>query len=352
MSEREPSHALARSRRHRLIALAVVGSLIAAVGIVVSALRLASPPDPLPDLFTETLAFDATEVWWSAGFEDEPAAGAPGSVERIRWVLTEVEWTDEQVVHLARGLVDSRAVLADAAPGRWQVARERARAVLEATSDPATSVDMRLQGAVLTFLEPWTGAMAALLRRSVIAEPPVEPPGGTSPEARLPLALGHGHPVDALDPWLTSAEVLAEALRNLGGDVAAADDFVRDYLAWILPLAIAEAAASPGQRYRPDSVGEQWLDPAASMARDLAVRRCTRGTRTSSSCVHDVAAQPVLDAAWRTTYEAVPLSLVPPALVADGERRPWDTLDPEQLSLVAQGARDGTFPYRQSVAGY
>lgn len=356
MSERESSHALARSRRHRLVLLAVVGA-VALVAGVVTLLRLPPAGAPSPVL-AAAVAEHPAGAWWTTEIE---GAGAPGSPGRAHHLLAEVEWTDEQAARLAEGLLQTRATPADAAPGRWSAARDRARALLVAAHEAGdgegsreNGVDVRLQGAVLAFLEPWTGAMTATLRPPS-REPflSVAPLDEASPDARLAVALWRDPTEGSDDVDLVRGEVLLGALEELGDDVAAAEQLVTHHLAWLHPYAVAEvaeavpaseaAAAVDGlaSAFDLDDLAWDWLDPAAAIASSLARGQCRPARRT---CVGDLLDAHLAEAAWRATYDGVPLAVVPPTLVVGGSRLPWDALDAAQRSLVVQAAYDGTFP--------
>ncbi|WZH54344.1 MAG: hypothetical protein PIR53_10215 [Nocardioides alkalitolerans] len=88
--------------RRSVLAAALV---LTFVGVVAVLLRPDDGRAPSDDLVT-AVADDPVAVWWSSEDED---AGAPGSPERLRHLITEVGRSDDQAAALARGLTASTA---------------------------------------------------------------------------------------------------------------------------------------------------------------------------------------------------------------------------------------------------
>ncbi|WP_447645328.1 hypothetical protein [Nocardioides zeae] len=263
----------------------------------------------------------------------------------MRDLLSESGWSSADVDRLAAGLASTTAALPG--DGGWADDRQRARVLLLAVSSVESPIDPVVQAAVLDFLQPWTGAMTAALSPTGERPAPYDPAELDDPAARLTMTLW------AADSRpLIRRELLIPALRNLGSDTAAADDFVRRYLAWMLPLAGDELAQMPeadtdervGANYGAQAEWN-WFGPASEMVAALAEERCRSDRHVSvESCVDDEVDRVVGAAALRTTYEAVPVVRLPREVVVRGERVPWDRFNAAQQDLVVAWAESRGYP--------
>ncbi|WP_447645327.1 hypothetical protein [Nocardioides zeae] len=265
-------------------------------------------------------------------------AGAPGSPDRVRHLLTEVAWNDGQAAALARGLAESTATLADAAPDRYDAARDRARALLVGISGADRDVDVRLQPAVLGFLQPWTGAMNEVLTGSIVPAPPNADPAATTAVGRLALALWYVGPdpidVSAHEEWLVDSDVLLDALANVGDGPDAVAEFVRAWAGWTAPLASAGLVAS-ADGARVETIGLDWFAPIADAVVSFTAERCVKRPSRVTACLSEEIATLVVPSALRAAYDAVPPSLLPAKTVAGGERVAWVELDRDQQEALA-----------------
>lgn len=316
------------ARRTLLIAGA---ALLVIVGAALVALRSGDDRGPSDDL-REAVADDPVGAWWSTEIE---GAGAPGSPDRVRHLLTEVAWNDGQAAALARGLAESTATLADAAPDRYDAARDRARALLVGIGGADQDVDVRLQPAVLDFLQPWTGAMNEVLTGSIVPAPPNASPDDTTEAGRLALALWYVGPdpidVSAPEEWLVDSDVLLDALEKLGADQDAVGEFVRAWATWTAPLASADLMAGG----RAEMVGLNWFAPLADAVVSFSYDRCVDESRRITACLSKEIATLVGPSALRAAYDAVPPSALPARTVGDGERVAWEELDRDQQEALA-----------------
>ncbi|WZH54343.1 MAG: hypothetical protein PIR53_10210 [Nocardioides alkalitolerans] len=316
------------ARRTLLIAGA---ALLVIVGVTLVALRSGDDRGPSDDL-REAVADEPVGAWWSTEIE---GAGAPGSPDRVRHLLTEVAWNDGQAAALARGLAESTATLADAAPDRYDAARDRARALLVGIGGADQDVDVRLQPAVLDFLQPWTGAMNEVLTGMIVPAPPNANPDDTTEAGRLALALWYVGPdpidVSAPEEWLVDSDVLLDALANVGDDPDAAAEFVRAWAAWTVPLASADLMAGG----HAETVGLTWFAPLADAVASFTYDRCLGEARGSTACLSEEIATLVVPSALRAAYDAVPPSLLPERVVVSGQRVDWEKLDRNQRAALA-----------------
>lgn len=310
----------------------IVGVLVAVA--VVLAVSLREGDRGPSDALVAALADNPAEVWWPTEIDEE---SAPAEVDRVRDLLNESGWSSADVDRLAAGLASTTAALPG--DGGWADDRRRARGLLLAVSSVESPIDPVLQAAVLDFLKPWTGAMTAALSPTGERPAPYDPAELDDPAARLTMTLW------AADSRpLIRRELLIPALRNLGSDTAAADDFVRRYLAWMLPLAGDELAQMPeadtdervGANYGAQAEWN-WFGPASEMVAALAEERCRGDRRVSiESCVDGEVDRVVGAAALRTTYEAVPVTQLPREVVVEDERVPWGVLTADQKTTVAR----------------
>lgn len=287
------------------------------------------------------LVDDPAQVWWPTEIDEE---SAPGEVDRVRDLLTESEWSDTDLDRLAAGLTSTTAALGD---GEWADDRQRARVLLLAVSSVESPIDPVLQAAVLDFLQPWTGAMTAALSPTGERHAPYDPAELDDPAARLAMTL-----------WATDSrplvprEFLLPTLRNLGSDTAAADDFIRRYLAWMLPLArekmarLFDAADEDASWFGyGELAGLNWFTPAADIVAALADEQCHRDRHVSvGSCVDEKINRVIGTAAARMTYEAVPVVRLPREVVIGGERAPWGELTAGQEDAVARWYLGDRYP--------
>lgn len=298
--------------------ISIAGVLVAVA--VVLAVSLREEDRGSSDDLVAALAGDPAEVWWPMEIDEESARA---EVDRVRALLAESAWTDGDLDRLAAGLASSTAALPG--DGDWADDRQRARVLLLAVSSVESPIDPVLQAAVLDFLQPWTGAMTAALSPTGERPAPYDAAELDDPAARLAMTLW------AADRRpLVPREFLLPALRNLGSDTAAADDFVRRYLAWMLPLAGDEPAQIPeadkdgrvGANYGAQAE-RNWFGPAAEMVAALAEERCRGDEHVSiESCVEGEVDRVVGIAALRTTYEVVPVTQPPREVVVADERVP------------------------------
>ncbi|WP_309677382.1 hypothetical protein [Nocardioides zeae] len=305
-------------------------------------MTLRSGDDRAPsDALWDAVADDPVGTWWSAEIE---GAGAPGSPDRVRHLLTAVAWNDGQAAALARGLAESTATLADAAPDRYDAARDRARALLVGISGADQDVDVRLQPAVLDFLQPWTGAMNEVLTRSINPAPPNADPAATSGKGRLALALWYVGPdpidVSAPEEWLVSSDVLLDALVNVGDDPDAVAEFVRAWATWTAPLASADLIAGG----RAQMVGLDWFMPLADVVVSFNYDRCVNEPRRITACLSEEIATLVGPSALRAAYDTVQPSALPARTVVDGARVAWDDLDQDQRQALAAWWSSDAYP--------
>lgn len=325
------------ARRTLLIAGA---ALLVIVGVALVALRSGDGRAPSDDL-SEAVADDPVGAWWSTEIE---GAGAPGSPDRVRHLLTEVIWNDGQAAALARGLAESTATLADAAPDRYDAARDRARALLVGIGRSDQEVDVRLQPAVLDFLQPWTGAMNESLTGMIVPAPPNADPATTTETGRVALALWYvgPEPVDTSAPeeWLVDRDVLRDALAKVGDDPDAVAEFVRAWAAWTAPLASADLMAGA----RVDMVGLDWFAPLADTVVSFTYDRCVDEPGRITACLSEEIATLVGPSALRAAYDAVPPSALPARTVVDGERVAWDDLDQDQRQALAAWWSSDAYP--------
>ncbi|MDR6175480.1 hypothetical protein QE364_000099 [Nocardioides zeae] len=312
----------------------IVGVLVAVA--VVLAVSLPEEDRGPSDALVSALADNPGEVWWPSEIDEE---SAPAEVDRVRDLLAVSEWPDGGLHRLAAGLASTTAALSD--DDGWANDRQRSRVLLLAVSSVESPIDPELQAAVLDFLQPWTGAMTAALSPTGERPAPYDPAELDDPAARLAMTLW------AADRRpLVPREFLLPALRNLGSDTAAADDFVRRYLAWMLPLAreemarLFESGDDDATRYGyGELVGLNWFTPAADIVAALANEPCHRDRHVSvGSCV-DEKIDRVGTAALRMTYEAVPVARLPREVVIGGERVPWGELAADQEEAVARWYR-------------
>ncbi len=318
----------------------VVAVLVAVAGTLAVVLR-GEGREPSEAVVT-ALANDPAGVWWPTQIDED---SAPGEVDRVRNLLSESEWSSADLDRLASGLTSTTAALPG--DGEWAEDRRRARVLLLAVSSAESPIDPALQAAALDFLEPWTGAMTAALSPTGERPAPYDPAELDDPAARLAMTLWA-----ADNRPLVPRQSLLAALRNLGSDTAAADDFVRRYLGWMLPLAGDELGQMP-EADDDDRVGanyaaqaeRNWFGPAAEMVAALVEERC-RGDRHVSieSCIDGAVDRVVGAAALRTTYEAVPVARLPREAVVDGERVPWGRLDERQEGAIAEWYAGGSYP--------
>lgn len=316
----------------------VVVAVLVAVAVAVSLREEDRGPS---DALVAALADNPAEVWWPTEINEE---SAPAEVDRVRDLLSESGWSSADIDRLAAGLASTTAALPG--DGDWADDRQRARVLLLAVSSVESPIDPVLQAAVLDFLQPWTGAMTAALSPTGERPAPYDPAELDDPAAQLAMTLW------AADRRpLVPREFLLPALRNLGSDTAAADDFVRRYLAWMRPLAGDELGQMPeadddgvGANYAAQAE-RNWFGPAAEMVAALTEERC-RGDRHVSigSCVDGAVDRVVGAAALRTTYEAVPGARLPHEVVVKDERVPWGELSMDQEDAVAKWYRGGWYP--------
>jgi hypothetical protein len=311
----------------------VIVGVLTAVAVVL-AVSLREDHRGPSDALVAALADNPAEVWWPAEIDEE---SAPAEVGRVRDLLSESGWSSADVDRLAAGLASTTAVLPG--DGEWADDRQRTRVLLLAVSSVESPIDPVLQAAVLDFLQPWTGAMTAALSPTGERPAPYDPAELDAPAARLVMTLW------AADRRpLVPREFLLPALRNLGSDTAAADDFARRYLAWMLPLAreemtrLFEAGDDDGVRYGyVDLVGRNWFTPAADIVAALADEPCHRDRHKSvGSCVDERIDRVVGTAAVRVTYEALPVARLPREVVVGGERVQWKQLSRSQRAAVTQ----------------
>ncbi|GAB3086401.1 hypothetical protein [Nocardioides zeae] len=323
-----------RPARHTLLTAGAV--LLALIGVALVVLRTGDDRAP-SNALSEAVADDPVGVWWSTEIE---GAGAPGSPDRVRHLLTEVAWNDGQAAALARGLAESTATLADAAPDRYGAARDRARALLVGIGGTDRDVDVRLQPAVLDFLQPWTGAMNEVLTGMIVPAPPNADPAATTEAGQVALALWYvgSDPIDVSAPeeWLVDRDVLLDALANLGDDADAVAEFVRAWAAWTAPLASAELAAGT----RAEMVGLEWFAPIADAVVSFSSERCV----DEPACLSEQIATLVGPSALRAAYDAVQPSLLPERVVVGGERVVWNKLDQNQRAALATWWSSDAYP--------
>lgn len=309
-----------RLSRRSVLAAAIA---LALVGVMAGVVVLQRPNDgraPSEQLVA-AVATDPAAVWWSSEVED---AGAPGSPERLRLLLTEVGWSDDQAADLSRGLIASAAGPEDAAPERFEAARNRMWSLVSALGEPDLVVDPRLQPAALEFLAPWTGTLAALIGRIS----PREVNASADPTGRLALwrAGGTERPVTAFP--------LVSALGNLGDTRDHLDpappvvDFVRDHTDWLAPLVALEPVDAPRDGWG-RTVERRWFMPAGTIVAALVREQCLRADGSVMRCENRAVDELLSSVALRATYENVPVGELPEGTVMGGERVGWDELDGE-----------------------
>lgn len=314
----------------------VIVGVLAAVAVVL-AVSLREEDRGPSDALIAALADDPAKVWWPTEIDEE---SAPAEVDRVRDLLSESAWSAADLDRLAAGLASTTAALPG--DGGWADDRQRARVLLLAISSVESPIDPVLQAAALDFLQPWTGAMTAALSPRGERPAPYDPAELDDPAARLAMTLW------AADRRpLVPREFLLPALRNLGSDTAAADDFVRRYLAWMLPLAREEMARlfesgdddATWYGYG-ELVGLNWFTPAADIVAALADEPCHRDRHVSvGSCVDEKIDRVIGTAALRMTYEVVLVARLPREVVIGGERVPWGELTADQGEAVARWYR-------------
>ena len=312
----------------------IVFALVAVA--VVLALSLRGDERGPSETLVAAIADDPARVWWPTEIDEESAA----EVHRVRDLLSESGWSSADIDRLAAGLASTTAALPG--DGDWADDRQRARVLLLAVSSVESPIDPVLQAAVLDFLKPWTGAMTAALSPTGERPAPYDPAELDDPAARLAMTLW------AADRRpLVPRELLLPALRNLGSDTTAADDFVRRYLAWMLPLAREEMARlfesgdddATWYGYG-ELVGLNWFTPAADIVAALADEPCHRDRHVSvGSCVDEKIDRVIGTAALRMTYEVVLVARLPREVVIGGERVPWGELTTDQGEAVARWYR-------------
>lgn len=317
----------------------VIVFVLVAVAVVL-ALSLRGDERGPSETLVAAIANDPARVWWPTEIDEE---SAPAEVDRVRDLLSESGWSSADVDRLAAGLASTTAALPG--DGGWADDRQRARVLLLAVSSVESPIDPVLQAAVLDFLQPWTGAMTAALSPTGERPAPYDPAELDDPAARLVMTLW------AADRRpLVPREFLLPALRNLGSATAAADDFVRRYLAWMLQLARDELAQMPevnDENEPAANYGAQaernWFGPAAEVVAALAEERCRRGENVSVvSCVEEEVDSVVGAATLCTTNESVPMVRASREVIVGRARAAWDRLS-EQQETVALRQVSGSY---------